>query len=68
MTPSGIKPATFRLVAQFLNQLRRHREPPSDQYNSINVVTCIYFLYMQHVSADNFSHHQAILQKYERYN
>ena len=27
MTPSGIEPATFQLVAQYLNQLR-YRVPP----------------------------------------
>jgi len=35
MTPSGIEPATFWLVARFLNQLR-HRVPPTFTYGFVN--------------------------------
>ena len=35
----------------------------SDQYNSINVLTFIYFLYMWHVLSNIISLHQAMLQK-----
>ena len=62
MTPLGIKPATLRLVAHCLNQLR-HRVPAADKITlfSISITLLLYFLHLFVLNGKNTTFLQCAL-------